>query len=100
MVPLRAATLALLGVCAAAPALANLPPPAVLAGGCSGCHGAAGQGANGVPAIQRTKTRAEFAAAMQEFRENRRENTIMGRVARGYTPDEIAALAAHFARPE
>lgn len=101
MAPLRAAVLGAALFAAPPAALANTTAPMpLLAGGCAGCHGVAGQGAAGIPAIQRTKTRAEFQAAMTEFRENRRENTVMGRIARGYTPDEIAALAAHFAKPE
>jgi sulfide dehydrogenase cytochrome subunit len=34
---------------------------------------------------------------MRAFAANERPGTIMGRIARGYTEAEIAALAAHFA---
>jgi sulfide dehydrogenase cytochrome subunit len=83
----------------AAPA-AQAQTTALLAGGCQGCHGVAGAGAYGIPAIHHTKSRAEFTAAMLAFRANERPGTVMGRIARGYTEAEIAALAAHFARPE
>jgi sulfide dehydrogenase cytochrome subunit len=73
---------------------------ALLAGSCQGCHGVAGAGAQGIPAIHHTMARNDFIAAMQAFRANRREATVMGRVARGYTDAEFVALAAHFARPE
>jgi len=82
-----------------APAAAQVPP-ALLAGGCQGCHGVAGEGHNGIPAIHRTKSRAEFAAAMRAFRANERPATVMGRISRGYTDDEIAALAIEFGKPE
>lgn len=82
----------------AAPAAAQQQPAALLAGACQGCHGVNGAGAQGIPAIAQTMTRAEFVAVMQEFRDNRREATVMGRIARGYTDAEFAALAAHYAR--
>jgi sulfide dehydrogenase cytochrome subunit len=34
---------------------------------------------------------------MAAFRANERPGTIMGRIARGYTDAEIAAMADHFA---
>lgn len=88
--------IALLG---AGPAMGQVPP-ALLAGGCQGCHGAAGEGVGGIPAIHNTRTRDDFAATMQAFRTNAVPNTIMGRIARGYTEAEIQALAAHFGRPQ
>lgn len=95
---IRMTTALLLGL--AAPASADSARAQLLAGGCIGCHGASAAGSQSVPGIARTKTRAEFLATMAAFRANERENTIMGRVTRGYTDEEIALLAAHFARPE
>jgi cytochrome subunit of sulfide dehydrogenase len=96
MRPLLAATL--LGLAAALPVQAAETRGQLLAGGCAGCHGVNGQGSHGVPAIAQTQTRAEFLAMMAAFRANERANTIMGRVSRGYSEDEIALLAAHYAR--
>jgi sulfide dehydrogenase cytochrome subunit len=84
----------------AAPSAMAQVPPELLAGGCQGCHGVSGQGSNGIPSIHHTKTRAEFVAAMREFRENQRPATVMGRIARGYGDTEYAALAAQYAKPE
>lgn len=81
-------------------ALAQTNPATLLAGACQGCHGVDGAGAQSIPAIARTMTRSEFTTAMQEFRANRREATVMGRIARGYTDADITALAAFYARPE
>jgi sulfide dehydrogenase cytochrome subunit len=81
-------------------AAAQTAEPVLLAGGCQGCHGAAGEGGHGIPNIRQTKTRAEFVAAMRAFRADQRPNTIMGRITRGYTEAEVAALAAWFAKPE
>ncbi len=85
---------------AAAPALAQAPDPVVLAGACQGCHGIAGQGGHGIPQIKDAHGRAEFVSLMQAFRTNQREATVMGRIARGYTDEQVAVLAAHYARAQ
>ncbi len=77
-----------------APAAAQAP---LAAEGCYGCHGPGGTGAGGIPALA-GRDAAELRAAMIAFRANERPGTIMGRVARGYTEAEIAAVADHFAR--
>ena len=87
--------LALLGVAAFAPAAQAQAPLA--AEGCYGCHGPAGQGAGAIPALA-GRDAAELRASMAAFRANERPATIMGRVARGYTEAEVAAMAEHFAR--
>lgn len=80
----------------AAPALAQAPAP-LAAEGCLGCHGPDGRGVTGgIPIAGRD--RAELIAIMTAFRANERPGTIMGRIARGYTDAEIAAVADHFAR--
>jgi sulfide dehydrogenase cytochrome subunit len=71
---------------------------ALLTGSCSGCHGVAGEGSGGVPAIAGTKSRDAFVATMKAFRENQGNPTIMNRIARGYTDAEIAVMARRFAR--
>ncbi len=88
------------GLLAAPPALAQAPDAALLAGSCQGCHGATGEGGHGIPSIKQQQTRAEFVAAMRAFRANERPSTVMGRITRGYTDAEIAALAVHFGKPE
>jgi sulfide dehydrogenase cytochrome subunit len=68
-------------------AVAQATDTALLIGGCQGCHGASGQGGNGIP-------------SMRAFSANERPATIMDRISRGYTPEQIALLAAHYARPQ
>jgi len=84
----------------ASPSLAQATEPNLLAGACQGCHGAGGQGVGGIPAIKDTHGRDEFVAIMRAFRANQREATVMGRIARGYTEEQIDLLAAHFARAQ
>jgi sulfide dehydrogenase cytochrome subunit len=92
----RAAILAglLAALAGAAPARAQAP---LAAEGCTGCHGPNGAGAGGVPTLA-GRDAAELRALMAAFRANERPATIMGRVARGYTEAEIAAVAEHFAQ--
>jgi sulfide dehydrogenase cytochrome subunit len=93
---LTATAIALLGLLAA-PAAADPLRTALVTGGCTGCHGQSGEG---VPAIAGTKSRADFIATMQAFREGKGnpQPTVMDRIARGYTDEEFALMAAHFAR--
>jgi cytochrome c553 len=37
---------------------------------------------------------------MRSFSANERPGTIMGRISRGYTAEQISILAAHYARPQ
>jgi sulfide dehydrogenase cytochrome subunit len=87
--------LALLGLVLLSPAARAQAPLA--AEGCYGCHGPGGAGATGIPALA-GRDAGELRALMAAFRANERPATIMGRVARGYTEAEIAAVAEHFAR--
>ena len=81
--------------------MANAQAPnaaaAIQAEACFGCHGPGGQGAaNGAAIAGRDK--AELTATLLSFRSNERPGTIMGRVARGYSDAEIAAIADYIAR--
>ncbi len=75
-------------------ALAAGPAP-LAAGGCVGCHGPLGTGSPPIPAIA-GRPADEIIAAMRAFAAQGRPNTIMGRIALGYSDAEIAAIAAWF----
>jgi sulfide dehydrogenase cytochrome subunit len=94
--PMPGATLALMLLAAATPAAASGPAP-LAAEGCLGCHGPDGRGAAGAAALA-GRDRDELVAILAAFRANDRAGTIMGRIARGYTEAEIAAVADHFSR--
>jgi len=72
------------------------PGTIIAAEACFGCHGPGGQGATGGAAIA-GRDKAELTAAMIAFRSNERPGTIMGRIARGYSEAEIAAIAEFIA---
>jgi cytochrome c553 len=71
-------------------------PVPLAAQGCVGCHGVRGTGSDPMPRIAGRPV-AEISAQMKAFAANERPGTIMGRIARGYTDEQIAAVAAYFA---
>ena len=70
------------------------PPPG--AASCSGCHST---GKSVDTPVQRLVGRspAEIEAAMQEFRTGQKQASVMDRIAKGFSADEIAAIAAWYA---
>ncbi len=89
---------------AAAPAVKKAPPKviagasgALLASTCEGCHGTDGN-SNG-PATPSIAGMSEdyLVEAMEEFRDGDTRSTIMGRIAKGYTDEEIGLMAGHYA---
>ena len=77
-----------------APALAA-PPPAGAAA-CSGCHAASAGVASPVPRLAGLNP-ADFVKAMQEFRAGKRSATVMDKIAKGFTDDEVQAIATWYA---
>jgi cytochrome c553 len=81
--------LLLLGI--ATGAAAAEPPPGATS--CSGCHPPSASIETKVPPL-RGQSPAEIVAAMQAFRSSERPSTVMGRIAKGFSDDEIRAIAA------
>jgi sulfide dehydrogenase cytochrome subunit len=86
-------------VVAGAPAMAAAPDAAMmLANTCNGCHGPNGNSAGpATPTIAGMATDT-FLEGMKAFKEGTRPSTIMTRIAKGYTDDEIKAMAGVFAK--
>ena len=80
---------------AAAAAVAAAEPPAGAAA-CSGCHPASPRVTSPVPRLTGVD-QAAIVRALREFRSGQRPATVMDRIAKGFTDDEIQALAAWFA---
>jgi cytochrome subunit of sulfide dehydrogenase len=78
----------------ALPVMADEPAP-LIAQSCAGCHGQAGAGMGATPSIA-GYNRDEFIQTWHEFRQGERFATIMTRIARGYTEEEVAELADYF----
>jgi sulfide dehydrogenase cytochrome subunit len=79
----------------AATGAASAEPPAGAAS-CSGCHPAAPRVASPVPRLAGLD-RAAIVKAMQDFRSGQRAATVMDRIAKGFTDEEIQAIAAWYA---
>lgn len=68
---------------------------ATLANACTSCHGVEGRSRTAIPAIAGMEA-AAMGAAMAAFKSDQRGGTIMGRIAKGYSDDQIAQIAAYF----
>lgn len=77
-------------------AAASDAPAPLAAEACAGCHGVGSLGAGDIVALA-GRPKEEIAAAMAAFRSGERQGTIMGRIARGYSEAEIAAIATALA---
>jgi cytochrome c553 len=75
--------------------VAAAEPPAGAAS-CSGCHPASARVTSPVPRLAGLE-RAAIVRAMQEFRSGTRAATVMDRIAKGFTDEEIQAIAAWYA---
>jgi len=92
----RGALAAAIGcVLVAAAAVARAEPPAGAAA-CSGCHPASARVTSPVPRLNGLD-QARIVRAMEDFRSGNRPATVMDRIARGFTDDEIQAIAAWYA---
>lgn len=103
---MRQATRALLLATAAAAALAapgaraaELGPAqvAALAGNCAACHGPDGRSPGPVPALA-GRPEDYLRGRLAAFRTDQAPGTtVMGRIAKGFSDEELDALARHFA---
>jgi sulfide dehydrogenase cytochrome subunit len=64
---------------------------------CAGCHGTAGAGSGGVLPILAGQPKDALAASMRAFRAGTRPATIMQQIAKGFSDEQIAELAAYLA---
>jgi len=77
-------------------ALAADPSTALLSSTCYGCHGTDGSSRGpSMPSIAGMDA-TYFVESMQAFREGKRAATVMTRIAKGYTDEEIKAMAQYF----
>jgi cytochrome c553 len=72
---------------------ASEPPPG--AASCSGCH-SVGATASVIPRLY-GRDASDIATAMAGFRDGSRPATVMTRIAKGFSDDELRAIAAWLA---
>ena len=80
-------------------ALAQPPEPNLgrnLAAACASCHGTNGVSRAGMPALA-GRDAADIARLMREFKAGRRPATVMQQIAKGYSDEQVEAIAAYFA---
>ena len=87
-------------------ALAAAAPPSFAQGGdelarnlaatCANCHGTGGQARGAVPSLA-GQPKADIVQKMNDFRDGKRQATIMHQLAKGYTPQQVDAIAEWFA---
>jgi len=63
---------------------------------CATCHGANGKGGGANPAIA-GMDKAKFVAAIADFKSGKRNNPMMGMMAKKLSDQDAADLAAYFA---
>ena len=68
-----------------------------LASACFTCHGTDGRSVGGIPPSLAGQDRNYLLQAMKDFKADKRPATIMHQQAKGYTDQELEALAAYFA---
>jgi len=88
---LPVAALAASALLAQACATVSEPPPPGAAA-CSGCHAVSAKVDTPVPRIAGASADA-IVKAMQEFRSGQRPATVMDRIAKGFTDEEVQAIA-------
>jgi cytochrome c553 len=74
-------------------AIAADPPPG--ASSCSGCHSPSATETSTPPRLL-GRDPEKIVTALQEFRSGQRAGTIMDRIVKGFTPEEIQAIAAWY----
>jgi sulfide dehydrogenase cytochrome subunit len=65
---------------------------------CNNCHGANGVSAGGAMPSIGGQPAGYLEAVMKEFRDGTRHSTAMGRLLKGYSDAELAALAKYYER--
>ena len=69
-----------------------------LAAACAQCHGTAGKAAPGTPLASLAGMPAAYLTLqMKAFKTGERPATVMHQIAKGYSDEQIAQLAAYFA---
>jgi sulfide dehydrogenase cytochrome subunit len=93
---MRRALAAAIGIASIAAATAAFAEPPAGAASCSGCHPSSARVSSPVPRLT-GMDRAAIVKAMQDFRSGQRAGTVMDRIAKGFTDEEIQAIAAWYA---
>ncbi len=78
------------------PAQAQVNQVRVWAAACANCHGTDGRAQPGMEALA-GKDKDEITQKMLDFKNGRKPATLMHQIAKGYSDEQIAQIAAYFA---
>ena len=78
-------------------AQADMASSVVLANTCFSCHGTDGKSVGAMPSIH-GKPAKMIEMNLKAFRDGKKESTVMMRIAKGFTDEEIKSLAEYFAK--
>lgn len=81
----------LIAFCAFQPVMADPNLGRTIGLTCYGCHGADGVSKGAVPSLKGL-SESHVVTAMMAFKSGERQGTIMNRISKGYTDDQIKAL--------
>ena len=91
-------TAAVVGLLAAGTLSAgDVRSPSMLANTCAGCHGTNGASAGDYMPTIGGMDKVYLVTVLSEYKSGERDATIMGRIAKGYSDNEIKAIASYFA---
>ncbi len=68
-----------------------------LASACFTCHGTDGRSVGGVPPSLAGRDKGELLQTMKDFKAGKRPATLMHQQAKGYTDQQLEAIAGYFA---
>jgi len=81
------------------PTLAADPTESMLANPCAGCHGTDGYSQSAMPRIAGFNEKL-LVQIMKNYQTDARTSTIMGRLAKGYTEEQLVSIAKFFSKQE
>lgn len=81
-----------------ATAFAAPPSAEMLSTACAGCHGTNGGSAGDTMPSLASQSESAIIEAMLKFKSGERSSTIMGRLAKGYSDEQIKAMGSFFAK--
>lgn len=79
-------------------AFAAPPTPAMLSNACAGCHGTHGGSAGPSMPSLASQSKEAIVVAMKKFKSGERPGTVMGRLAKGYSDADFAAMGEFFSK--
>ncbi|NVK19274.1 MAG: cytochrome c4 [Methylocystaceae bacterium] len=79
-------------------ALAEMASAETLAAPCAGCHGPNGSSYGPATPTIAGITQDYFLSSMNDYISGERKSTVMGRIAKGYSAEEIKVMADYFAK--